>query len=103
MERENVQLGPKPHKGYPQSKPKIYTYLHDFLLYLIRAPCPAHLKFPDSIILIIFGEELKLRSSSLCSFLQPPVISFVATLFEKHVQAKPYWIGYFDITLKIKN
>jgi hypothetical protein len=29
------------------------------------------------IILIILGEEYKLRSSSLCSFLQPPVSSFL--------------------------
>jgi hypothetical protein len=36
-------------------------------------PCPPHL--PWLIILITLGEEYKLRSSSLYSFLQPPVTS----------------------------
>jgi hypothetical protein len=36
-------------------------------------PCQSHL--PDLIIVIILVEEYKLWSSSLCSFLQPPVTS----------------------------
>jgi hypothetical protein len=36
-------------------------------------PCPSH--HPDLIILITHDEEYNLRSSSVCSFLQPPFTS----------------------------
>jgi hypothetical protein len=50
------------------------TYTH-FSFPTIRATCPAHLILFDLIILIILDEEYKSRSSSLCSFLHPPVTS----------------------------
>jgi len=48
---------------------------YTFLIAPIRATYLAHLILLELITLIIFGEAYKLRRSSLCSLLQPPVTS----------------------------
>jgi hypothetical protein len=45
-------------------------------------PPTQHIIIVDLIILIIFGEQYKSRSSSLCSFLHPPVTS---SLFGRNI------------------
>jgi hypothetical protein len=58
---------------FPSGFPTIILYV--LLLCHMRATCPAPLVLLDLIILIVLGGEFKLWSSSLCSCLQPPVIS----------------------------
>ena len=49
--------------------------MYTALLYLIRATCQAHFILLYFIYRIIFGEQYRSLSSSLCSFLHSPVTS----------------------------
>jgi hypothetical protein len=56
------------------------------------APCVLHAHALGVIILIIFGEQYTLRSSSLCSFHQTPIIHLLY-----HFKSTPTSFGTFEV------
>jgi hypothetical protein len=80
--------------------PSGFLYQNLVCTFLMHVTCPAHLIFLHLIILIIYDEEYKLWSYSLCSFLQLPVIPSVlgtdillSTLFSN----TPSWCSPFNV------
>ena len=55
----------------------VTKFLHAFLFSPICVTCSAHLILHDLITQIIFGDQYRLWSSSLCSHLQPLIAFFV--------------------------
>jgi hypothetical protein len=88
---------------FPSGFPTNNLYM--VLFFPIHATCPVHLILLNLIILIIPGEEYKSCSSSLCSFLHPPVTSslfgrnnFLSTLFLNTLSCT-----YFTLSDKMSN
>jgi hypothetical protein len=70
-----------------QSRPRCSKWSLFFMVFLrtflrisilsMPAACCTHIIVTDLMILIIFLEDYKIRNSSLCTFLRPPIISFL--------------------------
>jgi len=84
---------------------RVYTTL----LSLIRDKCPVHLMIIDFIIRIIFGEQSRSLSSSLCSFLHTPLTCYhlgpnivLSTHFSNTLSLRSYlmWASKFYTHMK---
>lgn len=85
-----------------QSRPRCSKWFLLFLVFLrtflrisilsMPATCCTHIIVPDLMIIIDFLEDYKLRNSSLCTFLQPPIISFlfVSNISPAHLDKDGY-------------
>jgi hypothetical protein len=81
-----------PSGHFPSSFPT--NILYAFLIPHMCAIYPTYLILLDLINLITFGEAYKLRKSSLCSLLHPPVTSSLLGPNEAGTAHSVYWLGY---------